>query len=714
MSVHIIIKDTSAMDITIDQQVALDEALVPHASRLKIGKSNFRLRSDITSKEFTLQLVYDVLRLTLFYKAFLVTADVPEIYMEMLHICPRLPGQTFDELPFEEEILAFLIFLRHIEEIRKLTDVNINKLHQPWRSFAAVINKFLSGKSTGYDRLWEDFVYQVEHKDAKKSNEMYYPRFIKVIIHYFMTKDPSIPRRNKATSFVLAFAVIVRCSLGTRLLTSVKGKQPAKASKAKGLNVLSEVAMTEVEQMKFATKRSLQQTYISQASGSSVDEGIGIISGVLNVLTDDSDEEISWKSSDEDDDDEVDERSDGQDDDDLDDDDKDDNDNDQDTDNDGDDFDDEGNNDASLGLNVGIEEGKDAEDDDDELYRDVNINLGRDSSSVSSQFVTSMLSLSPDAGIDFLFKTTPRVDVQASTTDLLNFGSLFRFDHRLKTLEANFSEYVQTNQFVGAVSSIIGIVERYMDQQMNEAVKTTSESAPTEEPMQITQDLKEPSHQEFETGVADDQPIAEAFYDLAKQADSRSLFNELMDTPVDFLAYLMNRLKVDTLTPKLLGGPMYELMKGSCKSLVELKFFLEEVYKATTDQLDWNNLEGQRYPHNMLNPLPLIPNSQGRHVIPFDHFINNYLEYLCGDASSRKYTTSVTKTKAADYGHIMWIEDLVPRTMWSQEPVSYDKYALWEISHWGHKRQQIYGFAVNREFAQDIYSKHRIIAVTKL
>nr|GFB91439.1 hypothetical protein [Tanacetum cinerariifolium] len=35
--------------------------------------------------------------------------------------------------------------------------------------------------------------------------------------------------------------------------------------------------------------------------------------------------------------------------------------------------------DASLGLNVGSEEGYDAEDDDDELYRDVNINLeGRD------------------------------------------------------------------------------------------------------------------------------------------------------------------------------------------------------------------------------------------------------------------------------------------------------------------------------------------------
>nr|GEU99906.1 hypothetical protein [Tanacetum cinerariifolium] len=158
------------------------------------------------------------------------------------------------------------------------------------------------------------------------------------------------------------------------------------------------------------------------------------------------------------------------------------------------------------------------------------------------------------------------------------------------------------------------------------------------------------------------------------------------DTPVDFSAFLMNRLKVDTLTLELIAGPTYELMKGSCKSLVELEFFQEEVYKATTDQLDWNNPERQQYPHNLLKPLPLIPNSRGRRVIPFDHFINNDLEYLRGGAYSCKYTTSVTKTKATYYGHIKWIEDLVPRTMWSQEP----------------------------ESVRDVYSKRRIIAITEL
>nr|GFC38128.1 hypothetical protein [Tanacetum cinerariifolium] len=114
------------MDMTIDQQVALDEAIVPHASRLRIGKNNFRLKSDISSKESTLQLAYDVLRLTPFYKAFLVTADVPEIYM------------------------------------------------QEFWATATVHHHSIRNVDFGY-LLWEDFIYQVEHKDAKKSKEMYYP-----------------------------------------------------------------------------------------------------------------------------------------------------------------------------------------------------------------------------------------------------------------------------------------------------------------------------------------------------------------------------------------------------------------------------------------------------------------------------------------------------------------------------------------------------------
>ncbi|GJU31776.1 hypothetical protein Tco_1175365 [Tanacetum coccineum] len=71
------------MDATRAQQKALDDELVaPADTRLKIGKSNLRLSSILKSKEPTLQVALDALKLTPFYNAFEISADVPEIYMQ--------------------------------------------------------------------------------------------------------------------------------------------------------------------------------------------------------------------------------------------------------------------------------------------------------------------------------------------------------------------------------------------------------------------------------------------------------------------------------------------------------------------------------------------------------------------------------------------------------------------------------------------------------
>nr|GEZ26662.1 hypothetical protein [Tanacetum cinerariifolium] len=89
--------------------------------------------------------------------------------------------------------------------------------------------------------------------------------------------------------------------------------------------------------------------------------------------------------------------------------------------------------------------------------------------------------------------------------------------------------------------------------------------------------------------------------------------------------------------------PLASLLKGP--NLIKR---LKQVYTSKGA-----NADNSRFRRALTSrPLPLIPNSQGRRVIPFDHFINNDLEYLRGGASNRKYTTSVTETKAVDYGHI--------------------------------------------------------------
>ncbi|GJX50264.1 hypothetical protein Tco_0277109 [Tanacetum coccineum] len=83
-----------------------------------------------------------------------------------------------------------------------------------------------------------------------------------------------------------------------------------------------------------------------------------------------------------------------------------------------------------------------------------------------------------------------------------------------------------------------------------------------------------------------------------------------------------------------------------------------------------------------------------------------------GGDLSRKYSTSVTKTKAATY-ELKWIKDLVSK-LWSPIQLKNDQHAYFGTSHWGPKRQSFYKYASNMTSSKDIYSRRRIIAVTRL
>ncbi|GJV85673.1 hypothetical protein Tco_1525571 [Tanacetum coccineum] len=84
--------------------------------------------------------------------------------------------------------------------------------------------------------------------------------------------------------------------------------------------------------------------------------------------------------------------------------------------------------------------------------------------------------------------------------------------------------------------------------------------------------------------------------------------------------------------------------------------------KASSDQLDWNNPEGDRYPYDLTTPLPL-KGRLGRLTVPSEYFFNNDLEYLKSLDLEKKYTTSITKIKAARY-ELVGIEDMIPN-LWS-------------------------------------------------
>ncbi|GJZ62408.1 hypothetical protein Tco_0618545 [Tanacetum coccineum] len=253
------------MDTTKAQQKALDDALIAPENRLMIWKCNQRLSSTLKSNEPTIQVALDALKLTHFYNAFEVSADVLEIYMQedMLKICPKLPGQKFEEPPFEEEILPLIRDLGHTGDIRDdsmFTTIRVISKDQDTQIYGANLPLHLTNQA-----MLESESYKTYHA-------------------YATGKKTPKPKKKKADSELSPKEKHAPASKGKRLKTSSKAaqstkeKQPATKSKAKSLTVLSEVALTKDEQMKLATKRSRIQTHNSHASGSG--DGVDTLSKV--------------------------------------------------------------------------------------------------------------------------------------------------------------------------------------------------------------------------------------------------------------------------------------------------------------------------------------------------------------------------------------------------------------------------------------------------
>ncbi|GJV84423.1 hypothetical protein Tco_1524321 [Tanacetum coccineum] len=550
------------MNTTQAQQKALDDAFVTPADHFEFGKCNMGLKTDIKPNEATFQVVVDALALTPFYRVFLITADVLPFICKNFRL--QFPFIKFEELPLEHDILSFIKDLGHSRDIIYLTDVSVDYLHQPWRASATIINKCLSGKETGMDKIRLS-----QNKEAKKTNKISYHRFIKIIIDYFMSKDQSISRINKMFWYIArddTMFTSMRCFYkhedtqvyGTihpkeltnqamlesnayktyyafaseekapklkikskaKVAKSDKKKQPAKKPKAKGFTVLFEVALTEADQLKLATKRSKTEfhSYHASGSGDEVDTQSKVL-GEQHLEIAGADEGTDNENDSDDLSDESDDDNDGNngndgDDDDANDDDK----------QEGDDTNDDDEETDKEEENVDDEEKMDEEEDDEvtkELYKDVNVNLGNKDvdltdadqggadqqnvslqsgfeqveedahvtltpvldtqksggptqrSFISSDFTIKLLNLDnpslADNEIASLMDTTAHHAI-AIPDITSNFASVFKFNERVINLEKDLSEIKQVDQYAQALSSIPAIVDCYMDNKHGEAI----------------------------------------------------------------------------------------------------------------------------------------------------------------------------------------------------------------------------------------------------
>ncbi|GKA80003.1 hypothetical protein Tco_0786599 [Tanacetum coccineum] len=502
------------MNTTQAQQKALDDALVAPADRLEFGKCNMRRKTDIKPKEATFQVVLDSFALTPFYQTFLITTEVPAIYMqefwatvsihkssirftinkkkvsldedifrEILQFCLKIPGQMFEDLPLKHDILSFIRYLGHSGDIIYISD-DQSILRR---------NKMLWHTARD-DTMFTAMRCISRHED---------PQVYGTILSKELTNQAMLESKAYKTYYAFASGEKTpkpKLKTKAKVAKSDKKKQPAKMPKAKGLDVLSKVALTEAGYQK-------KQDTISHLSR-------------------------KWLSGKEDEDDENDseDKSDGNDDDANDDDGANDDDNQE-----GDDMnDDDEETDKEEEEKINDEETIDEEDDDEvtkELYDDVNVNLGNEDAdmtnadqgvseqqnvsqdySVSSDFTSKLLNLenpSPaDNEIASLMETSARhateipkitsgltktipppplffnplpqqatptpttttSEATTSFTSLFDFSFVFKFNDRVTNMENDLSEIKQVDQYAQSLSSIPAIVDRYIDNKLGEAI----------------------------------------------------------------------------------------------------------------------------------------------------------------------------------------------------------------------------------------------------
>nr|GEW17765.1 hypothetical protein [Tanacetum cinerariifolium] len=252
--------------------------------------------------------------------------------------------------------------------------------------------------------------------------------------------------------------------------------------------------------------------------------------------------------------------------------------------------------------------------------------ISTSSQSVSSNYVNQFLITSPESPLlDVLASVVPptltnltpspilttstKTTSKAPTSTSVNPESetFFALQLRVSDLEKEIKELKQVDLSTTLRASI------------RSEPKSTGKSLQAEETVFAATDTDMLFNKVEDMGNTDEQPdveVALKLNDLANAKNPPLTIVDLMSTPIDFSAFAMNCLKISKLAKADLVGTVYNLLKGTCQL-----------------------------------------------TVPVDFFFNNDLKYLKGGSTDRKYTTSITKTKAAMYD-VESIEDMVSK-LWS-------------------------------------------------
>ncbi|GJW00287.1 hypothetical protein Tco_1555538 [Tanacetum coccineum] len=504
------------MNTTQAQQKALDDDFVAPADHLEFEKCNMRLNTYIKPKEATFQVVLDALALTSFYRAFLITAD---FCLKSGEKCLR-PSNGKKTFSLSSDILG------------TLETSPISLIHEDTQVFGTILHELIQTS------MLESKAYQTYYAFASGA------------------KAPKPKLKSKA-----------------KVAKPDKKKQPAKRTKAKGSTVLSEVTLTEAEQIKLATKRSKKDFHVSHASGS----GDGV--DTQSKVPDEQQQKTSGT--------------------------------------------DEGT-DTMPGVPdvpyIGIERSMKLKEEDD---RCSSSSKYENSCDEDNMYLASKMKEAVDVAVQL--QTNKLIEeAQAENQEFLS-----QVDSTMKDEDPSAGSDRGTKR-----------------RKSGKDVESSIDSRSKEKKLSMPQELR------VRTEIMIEQPAD-------KEVTKADWFKKLKRPPTPDPDWSKRRqIELSTLSGHGLDRHS-TAQRALARVFTELEYTIFENVspQAITERLDLDNPE------------------------------NKHLEYLKGGDSSRRYSTSVTKTKAATY-ELKWIEDLV--------------------------QELFYGYASNLTSSKDVYSRRRIIAVTRL
>ncbi|GJW10093.1 hypothetical protein Tco_1575920 [Tanacetum coccineum] len=221
-----------------------------------------------------------------------------EVFRDILNICPRIQGQEFDEPPTEEEALSFIRELGHFGEIKYITDVIVDHLHQPWRTFASIINKCLCRK---------DLAYQIDNIDSKKQDKMYHEIDLETCRHSSIwTNQALLDSVSYKTYYVISSGAEPSKSRKSQKKSDsaiLSKEYPSKKKSAKSKKVAAAKPKPTKKKAPVKADRGRGVPNEQHRKNSGIDEGTGTKPRVPNVPKYDSEsEKESWGDSGEEDD----------------------------------------------------------------------------------------------------------------------------------------------------------------------------------------------------------------------------------------------------------------------------------------------------------------------------------------------------------------------------------------------------------------------------